>query len=384
MRVLALGHTAELGGAEIGLLNMARHLPADLRVVLLEDGPLVHLLRAAARPVEVCDLNAALTPSLRGAGSIARRTRALGELRRMILDRVDGSGTGDEAAGGADVVLLNSLRVTRLVAACALPPRVRVVTMLRDGLRPPHLSRRDSVVDQVAVNAVSRAIVANSAWTRSQLATRRRAFVVPPFLAAELFETPLAAGGDPAELRVLMLGRMAHWKGQLLGLRALAACRTARRLRVTVAGGAWFGETGQQEKVRRFAHEHPELHIDVPGHVDDVVALIDRHDVLLHTSLLPEPFGQVVVQGMARGRVVVAADRGGPAEVIESGRDGLLYRMGCQDALTRTLERVAADGGTSAALRECARDTARRYHPERTGAALRDVLDRVHGRPVPA
>jgi glycosyltransferase involved in cell wall biosynthesis len=372
VRVLALGHTAELGGAEIGLANMARHLPADLRVVLLEDGPLVHRLQAAGSPVEVCDLNAALAPPLRSAADLTRRARALRELRRVILDRVE--------SHGADVVLLNTLRVTRLVAACALPPRVRVVTMLRDGLGPPHLSRRDAVVDQVAVNAVSRAVVANSAWTRSRLTTRRPAFVVPPFLAADLFETPPAPDGDPHELRVLMLGRMAHWKGQLLGLRALAACRTARRLRVTVAGGAWFGETGQQEKVRRFAREHPELHVDVPGHVDDVLPLIDRHDVLLHTSLLPEPFGQVVVQGMARGRVVVAADGGGPAEVIESGRNGLLYRMGCEDELTRTLERVAAVGEPLTALRERARDTARRYHPHRTGAALRDVLDHVGGR----
>jgi glycosyltransferase involved in cell wall biosynthesis len=83
---------------------------------------------------------------------------------------------------------------------------------------------------------------------------------------------------------------------------------------------------------------------------------------------------------MARGRVVVAADRGGPAEVIESGRDGLLYRMGCQDSLTRTLERVAAGGEPIAELRERARDTARHYHPQRTGVALRGVLDRVRGR----
>lgn len=376
MRVLALGHTAELGGAEIGLANMAHHLPADLRVVLLEDGPLAHRLRTAGRPVEVCDLNAALTPpprDRRTVGDLARHARALGELRRTILDRIGGG-------GGADVVLLNSLRVTRLVAACALPSRVRVVTMLRDGLRPPHLGRRDSLVHQVAVNAVSSAVIANSAWTLQGLATRRPAFVVPPFLAADLFETPVAPVGDPRELRVLMLGRMAHWKGQLLGLRALAACRTPRRLRVTVAGGAWFGETGQEEKVRRFAREHPELHVDVLGHVDGVRDLIDRHDVLLHTSLLPEPFGQVVLQGMARGRVVVAADAGGPAEVIESGRDGLLYRMGCQDALTRTLERVAAGDEPLAALGACARETARRYHPHRTGVALRAVLDRVCGR----
>ena len=54
-----------------------------------------------------------------------------------------------------------------------------------------------------------------------------------------------------------MLGRMAHWKGQLLGLRALAALRTSRRLAVTVAGGTWFGETAHQEKIRRFARRAP-------------------------------------------------------------------------------------------------------------------------------
>jgi glycosyltransferase involved in cell wall biosynthesis len=249
--------------------------------------------------------------------------------------------------------------------------------MLRDGLRPPHINRRDAVVDQLAVNAVSRAVIANSAWTRGQLVTPRPTFVVPPFLATDFFDTPLPpASGDDA-LCVLMLGRMAHWKGQLLGLRALAACRTARPLRVTVAGGAWFGEVGHLEKVRRFAAEHPELHVDVPGHVDEVVGLIDRHDVLLHTSLMPEPFGQVVVQGMARGRVVVAADRGGPAEVIDSGRDGLLYRTGGVDDLTRTLERVAEGGTAMDAIRQAAPRTAERYHPKRTADRLQAVLDRV-------
>ena len=371
MKVLVLGHTAELGGAEIGMVSMARYLPADVRVVLLEDGPLVGRLRAVGAAVEVCELNAALRAPRRTPGELARYGRALAALRRTILDAV--------ARHGADVVLLNTLRIARLAAACALPRRVRYVTMLRDGLRPPHISRRDAVVDQVAVNAVSCAVVANSAWTRGQLVTSRRTSVVPPFVAADFFDTPLVPRVDPDELRVLMLGRMAHWKGQLLGLRALAACRTPRRLAVTVAGGAWFGETGHQDKIRRFAREHPELHVVVAGHVDEVVELIDRHDVLLHTSLMPEPFGQVIVQGMARGRVVVAADRGGPAEVIRSGRDGLLYRMGSEDDLTRTLEQVVADAPELAAVRANAARTAQEYHPERTATRLRDALDQVIG-----
>ena len=368
VKVLVLGHTAELGGAEIGMVSMGRCLPADVRVVLLEDGPLVHRLRAADVPVEVHHLNAALAPGR----SVRDRTRALAQLRRTILGAV--------ARHGADVVLLNTLRSVRLAAACGLPRRVRCVTMLRDGLRPPHISRRDAVVDQVAVNVVSRAVVANSGWTRGQLVTPRPSFVVPPFVAADFFDTPtVPREGD--ELRVLMLGRMAHWKGQLLGLRALAACRTSRRIAVTVAGGTWFGETVHQEKIRQFAREHPELQVDVPGHVDEVVELIDRHDVLLHTSLLPEPFGQVVVQGLARGRVVVAADSGGPGEVITSGHDGLLYRTGDQDDLTRTLERVAAAGPQLAAIRRNAVDTAQDYHPKRTAERLQRALERVVDRP---
>ena len=30
VKVLVLGHTAELGGAEIGMVSMARYLPADV------------------------------------------------------------------------------------------------------------------------------------------------------------------------------------------------------------------------------------------------------------------------------------------------------------------------------------------------------------------
>ena len=144
--------------AEIGFFHMARHLRADLRVLLLADGPLVGRLHSAGSPVEVRDLDGALTAPRGGRDApreVRRYARAVGALRRAVLEQVEQHDAG--------VVLLNSHRATRLAAACALPrSRVRCMTMVRDGLRPPHLSRRDALVSQAAVNAVSSAVVANS------------------------------------------------------------------------------------------------------------------------------------------------------------------------------------------------------------------------------
>ena len=37
VNVLVLGHTAELGGAEIGMVSMARYLPADVNMSIMCD-----------------------------------------------------------------------------------------------------------------------------------------------------------------------------------------------------------------------------------------------------------------------------------------------------------------------------------------------------------
>ena len=46
---------------------------------------------------------------------------------------------------------------------------------------------------------------------------------------------------------------------------------------------------------------------------------MDHMDILVNASD-PEPFGIVLLEGMARGLAVVAVDSGGPAEFIEDRR----------------------------------------------------------------
>src|SRR6202008_2861114 len=53
----------------------------------------------------------------------------------------------------------------------------------------------------------------------------------------------------------------------------------------------------------------------------DVPDLFNAADFALHASVRPEPFGLVVVEALALGKPVVAANTGGPAEIVspESG-----------------------------------------------------------------
>ena len=58
------------------------------------------------------------------------------------------------------------------------------------------------------------------------------------------------------------------------------------------------------------------------GFREDVWGELRDLDVLVHCSVMPEPFGQVVLEGMAAGVPVVASAAGGPAELVTSGVDG--------------------------------------------------------------
>ena len=59
----------------------------------------------------------------------------------------------------------------------------------------------------------------------------------------------------------------------------------------------------------------------------DAGPYIERMDVLVNASR-PEPFGIVLLEGMARGVAVLAVDSGGPSEIVDGGRTGVLVPSG--------------------------------------------------------
>jgi glycosyltransferase involved in cell wall biosynthesis len=98
-------------------------------------------------------------------------------------------------------------------------------------------------------------------------------------------------------------------------------------------------------------------------------------DALIHASVIPEPFGQVVVEGMAAGLAVVAADEGGPAETITNEFDGLLVPVGDVNALAEVLQRLSLDKELRERLGGNALITAKKYRPEVIAAQMLEIYE---------
>lgn len=110
-------------------------------------------------------------------------------------------------------------------------------------------------------------------------------------------------------------------------------CRSAAGWRAAISGSAMFGEEAYESELHALVTE---LGLDnavtFTGFVDDVPVELARMDVLVHGSRVAEPFGQVIVEGMAAGLPVIATDAGGPREIITDGVDGLLVAPDSVDA----------------------------------------------------
>ena len=66
-------------------------------------------------------------------------------------------------------------------------------------------------------------------------------------------------------------------------------------------------------------------------------------DIVVHTSVEPEPFGIVTLEALSLSKPYISTRIGGPAEVIESGKSGLLVDPGQPQQLADAIRTFLAD-----------------------------------------
>jgi glycosyltransferase involved in cell wall biosynthesis len=375
-RVAYLGHTARLSGAEIGLLRFIQATDAiDARVVLAEDGPLVGALRDAGAHVEVLPLaeearelrRAELRPGLGQARAAIEVARYVGTLRGRLRHLEP------------DLVHTNSLKAGVYGSLAARLAGLPVVWHLHDRLARDYLPTAAVPPMRALASTVPSALIAPSKTTLDAVGQRFR-----PGLRTAVIPFPIPVPERAVDLRsevrrVGIVGRLTPWKGQHIFLEAFARAYPEGEVGAVVIGAAMFGE----EAYERGLHAQAKrlgiaARVDFLGFTNDVQRELERLDILVHASVLPDPLATVVLEGMAAGVPLVAARAGGHAEYIRDGQEGLLHRPGDADALAGALRRAAQDGELRRRMSEAGRRKARRFAPEvvveRMLALYRDVL----------
>lgn len=358
-RVLFVDHTTVLGGAE---LSLARFLRSDAG----SSSAIAFLTPDTADEW-------GLPPSVRIAHTdgVAGRTgiRSLVEELKSIIASVD-----------PDVVVANSFSSAQYLAFVPKRGR-RYVYFLRQEALPDALPRTKSILNRIFVLRRFDRFFANSDWTASTLpkSIDRRRVVISRPISGVVADTGSKKRFGSVPMKVLTLSRLSPWKGVHTAIEAVKSINheTPGSVSLTVAGGDLFGEEDYSEHLRSLS-----VGVDVrfTGHTSDTRSLLTEAHVLLCLSTTPEPFGQVVIQGMASGCVVVATDQGGPREVIHDGVDGFLVPPEDPVAVSAVIRALRADPALAARVSQNARARATDFEDavtiQRFEEALAGVLPR--------
>lgn len=113
--------------------------------------------------------------------------------------------------------------------------------------------------------------------------------------------------------------------------------------RAVLFGADLWGDGGRYVfELKRLADELTGSRIAFPGWRDDLSALMPALDCFVSMSER-EPFGRAVVEAMAAGIPVVAADSGGKREIVRDGQTGFLVPQGDIESAARAMDRLRRD-----------------------------------------
>jgi glycosyltransferase involved in cell wall biosynthesis len=153
-------------------------------------------------------------------------------------------------------------------------------------------------------------------------------------------------GFNPEKLTVGVVGRIKFKrKGQEILVEAAAKLRDEFPNVQYACIGSPF--PGNEEHLENLLNLIEKLGLEdrmiYTGDVEDIQTAYAALDILVLTSVQPEPFGMVLIEAMAMGKPVVGTKIGGPLEIIDDGISGFLVEPGNPDDLALALKKLMSD-----------------------------------------
>jgi glycosyltransferase involved in cell wall biosynthesis len=342
-RILYVLPAGERGGAEVSFLNILENLNSNLFepfVIALKDGPFIAELREKGLNPTVLKTNR--IRSIKGFFETAKSIRDF--IKFQKIDVVHCNGTGAQiyagfAAGLAGVPCIYHLHdsvdwswnrqgFVHFLAQISLP-----VSSIFSS-KPKHLKH-------VAVSKYVAEQFQHTWGSRKNIHVIHNAIRTANSAAAT--NENLKVNKAPV---VIWIGRLQRWKGTHIFLHAVRIVKEKfPDAQFCVVGGALFGiENGYERELQDLARSLKlEKCLKFAGHQSSVESFLESADIVVHSSIQPEPFGLVLLEAMNAGKPVVASNKGGPLEIVENGVTGLLVPPNDPDELANAITMLLGD-----------------------------------------
>ncbi|MFA6132866.1 MAG: glycosyltransferase family 4 protein [Phycisphaerae bacterium] len=338
-KILYVSTAEGVSGAEKSLLLLVRHMGEhEVFVACPAGSPLAQEVRASGGQDIALPASRWQTSRL---GRLVGRLRAGLRLRDIV-------GTIDP-----DIIHANSIYAMLPCIVAARGRRAKLIWQARDfaGSRT-WVSLCGWLSDKVI--AVSQSV---AQWLRERGVDDSKIEVI--YNGLDPAGDPLRAGGGVQGIRLegqgfafANIGQFVPWKNQLLFLRAAERVQAAApQAKFLLVGDDLFG---RDSKYRRRLEGYVQTHglsevVTFAGWREDMSTVWPLIDCLVHTAQR-EPFGRVIIEAMDAGVPVISADAGGPGEIIDNERTGLLVSPDDVEKLAGAMLRMVWEAGLAARL----------------------------------
>lgn len=358
MKILFVDHLGDLGGAEINMLNIIRHLDRTRFTPIVtcpSYGPLYE--RIVADDIAFESLSEiqgwGTTNMIRRSSSLASLLQILpltGRYLQVVLNL-----RKIIARVKPDLLYLNTLKAGLIGGIAGKLCGVPIVQQMQDLVDPEEMNPLFRTLLRSSLKFLNPPLIAISDAVGQSLValgvgpdkvTRiHNGIDIGQFQKMEEAEKALLKRSfrlQPDRVTVGITARLMQWKGQEVFIRAIPHVKSEAQF--VIIGGLFWEEPDYEEKLRKLANElgvADKVHF--LGHQKDMSRAINLLDLMVHASIRPEPFGLTIIEAMSTSLPVIATNRGGVPEIVQHQQTGLLVEPDDPEQLGRALNELLDD-----------------------------------------